>query len=235
VTRELVVNADDFGRTPGINRGVIHAHENGIVTTASVMVRWPAAADAVAYARAAGTLGLGLHLDLGEWVYRNESWGTEYEVVDVTDPGAVEAEVGRQLAEFRRLARADPTHLDSHQHVHRNEPVRSVMRTVAAELGVPLREEAVGIHFLGDFYGQDQDGNPFPAVIGPARLIEIVGSLPAGITELMCHPGLDDDSPLPYVRERALEVEALCDPDVRAAIATEGIVLRRFPARATLR
>ena len=43
--RYLIVNADDFGQSPGINRGVIEAHENGIVTSASLMVRWPAAAE----------------------------------------------------------------------------------------------------------------------------------------------------------------------------------------------
>lgn len=46
--RHLVVNADDFGLSPGVNRGVIEAHEAGIVTSASLMVRWPGAAEAAA-------------------------------------------------------------------------------------------------------------------------------------------------------------------------------------------
>jgi predicted glycoside hydrolase/deacetylase ChbG (UPF0249 family) len=53
VTRQLIVNADDFGQSAGVNRGVIEAHENGIVTSASLMVRWPDAADAARYARPA--------------------------------------------------------------------------------------------------------------------------------------------------------------------------------------
>jgi len=49
--RRLIVNADDFGQSPGINRGIMEAHERGIVTSVSLMVRWPAAVEAAAYAR----------------------------------------------------------------------------------------------------------------------------------------------------------------------------------------
>ncbi len=47
----LIINADDFGQSSGVTRGIIEAHEHGIVTSASFMVRWPAAAEAVAYSR----------------------------------------------------------------------------------------------------------------------------------------------------------------------------------------
>src|SRR4051794_16830036 len=47
--RYVIVNADDFGQSRGINRGIILAHEQGIVTSASLMVRWAAAAEAAAY------------------------------------------------------------------------------------------------------------------------------------------------------------------------------------------
>ena len=50
--RYLIVNADDFGLSPGVNRGVVQAHERGIVTSASLMVRQPAAGAAAACARA---------------------------------------------------------------------------------------------------------------------------------------------------------------------------------------
>jgi hopanoid biosynthesis associated protein HpnK len=62
--RRLIVNADDFGRSPSINEAVIRAHREGILTTASLMVNEPAAAEAVALARENPTLGVGLHLSL---------------------------------------------------------------------------------------------------------------------------------------------------------------------------
>ena len=68
--RFLIVNADDFGQSAGVNRGVAMAHEQGIVTSASLMVRWPAATGAAAFGRAHPGLSVGLHVDLGEWARR---------------------------------------------------------------------------------------------------------------------------------------------------------------------
>src|SRR5204863_697475 len=97
VARYLIVNADDFGLSPGVNRGIIEAHENGIVTSASLMVRWPAAQEAAAYALASPRLGLGLHLDFCEWIVRDHEWVIAYEVVSMTDATAIDQEVARQI------------------------------------------------------------------------------------------------------------------------------------------
>src|SRR5438128_1512986 len=101
--RYLIVNADDFGQSPGVNRGIMRAHEQGIVTSASLMVRWPAAAEAAAYPRTRTGLSLGLHVDLGEWVCRGGTWVALYEVVPAADEARVAEEVARQLDSFRRL------------------------------------------------------------------------------------------------------------------------------------
>ena len=103
--RYLIVNADDFGQSPGINRGVIQAYEKGILTSASLMVRWPAAAEAAGYARRNPDLGVGLHLDFGEWIYRDGKWLPLYRVVDESDPRAVRAEIRRQLTLVLKFAR----------------------------------------------------------------------------------------------------------------------------------
>src|ERR1700674_739773 len=120
--KQLIVNADDFGQNPATNRGIIVAHERGIVTSASLMVRWPAAAQAAAYAQAHPKLSVGLHLDLGEWTFRHGEWVRLYRLVDEDDAGAVDREVRAQVATFRTLMGRDPTHIDSHQHSHRQEP-----------------------------------------------------------------------------------------------------------------
>jgi predicted glycoside hydrolase/deacetylase ChbG (UPF0249 family) len=226
--RYLIVNADDFGLSPGINRGVVEAYEGGIVTSASLMVRWPGAAEAAAYAREHRDLSVGLHLDLGEWVYREGEWLPAYEVVPADDSPAVTEEAARQLAAFRRLVGRDPTHLDSHQHVHLREPVRSVLGEIAGELAVPLRHCDPRIRHCGDFYGQTGEGVPLSTGISADALIEILAALPSGITELACHPGLDDGLQSTYRSERAVEVRALCDPRVREAMVSEDIGLLAF-------
>ena len=68
--RSLIVNADDFGQSTAINRGIIRAYEQGVVTSASLMVLWPAAKEAANYARLHPSLSVGLHVDLAEWSYR---------------------------------------------------------------------------------------------------------------------------------------------------------------------
>ena len=226
--RILIVNADDFGLSHGINRGIIAAHERGIVTSASLMVRWPAATEAATYGREHPALSLGLHLDLREWIYRNENWEQLYEVVATDDITAVAEEATRQLAAFRQLTGRDPTHLDSHQHVHRAEPVHSLLSIMAAALNVPLRHYHDGITYCGDFYGQSGKGEPYAQGITTEALINTLAVLPAGVTELGCHPGLDSDFDSVYAGERAQEVETLCDARVRPTLVATGIELRSF-------
>jgi predicted glycoside hydrolase/deacetylase ChbG (UPF0249 family) len=224
--RVLIVNADDLGLSAGVNAGVFEAHERGVVTSASLMVRAGAAAEAVATARSHPVLALGLHLDLGEWRYEEGEWRAAYERCSLGDAAAVEAECRAQLEAFRALTGGDPTHLDSHQHTHLSEPAASVAAALAAELGIPLRDRTVP--YEGGFYGQTGEGEPYPAGIRVERLVELIESLPAGTTELGCHPGRGVGEESSYAAEREAETRALCDPRVRATIEREGIELRSF-------
>lgn len=224
--RTLIVNADDFGLSAGVNAGILESHERGIVTSTSLMVRHPAAAEAAGAAEAHPSLAFGLHLDLGQWEYADGEWIAGYERCSLEDRAEVEAECEAQLEAFRALLGRDPTHIDSHQHVHSREPVAAVARAMASRLGVPLR--AWRGRYEGGFYGQTGTGEPLPEAIAAERLIELIVALPAGVTELGCHPGrgLGDESS--YAAERDREVTALCDPRVRATVEAEGIELRSF-------
>jgi predicted glycoside hydrolase/deacetylase ChbG (UPF0249 family) len=226
--RYLVVNADDFGLSEGVNRGIVRAHEHGIVTSTSLMVRWPAAAAAPACARRHPQLGFGLHIDLAEWVYRNDEWVLKYEVVPASDAAAIAAEVQRQFDMFRRLMGKDPTHLDSHQHAHLNEPARQVISRLAASLSVPLRSITPGVHYCGDFYGQTGEGYPYPEGISLEALLKTIRNLPEGTTEMGCHPGDDQQLDSVYRLERSQEVTVLCHPETRSALTARGVVLCSF-------
>lgn len=226
--RYLIVNADDFGRSPGVNWGVIEAHEHGIVTSASLMVRWPAAADAAAYGARHPELSLGLHLDLGTWRYRANRWVPIYEVVPTDDAGAIRRELAAQLAAFRRLTGRDPSHIDSHQHVHQRQPTQSVMIEIAEKLRLPLRHFSREVHYRGNFYGQTAEGSPLPDQITVDALIRMLSSLPTGVTELGCHPGFATDIDTMYRDERAVEVKVLCDRRIRTAMDHFGVELCSF-------
>jgi predicted glycoside hydrolase/deacetylase ChbG (UPF0249 family) len=227
LTRRLIVNADDFGRSAGINAGVVTGFERGIVTSSSLMVRWPAAGEAAGYARSRPELSVGLHFDLSEWCFDGE-WRPVYRVLDDDGAGAVQAELDRQLTRFMELVGRPPTHVDSHQHVHREEPVRSALIAAGQALGVPVRECTPGIVYRGDFYGQYGRGEPYPDGIAADRLLEILRSLPAGVTELGCHPAAEPELESSYAHERPLELAVLCDARVADAVSAQGIELCSF-------
>jgi chitin disaccharide deacetylase len=226
--RYLIVNADDFGQSPGVNRGIIEAHEHGIVTSTSLMTRWLAAGEAALYAREHPKLSVGLHLDLGEWVYREGGWVPLYTVVSFEDCAAVEAEILHQLEVFRYLIGHEPSHMNSHQNVHMREPVRSITLRVCERLGIPLRDMCPQVTYLKKFYGQTTEGVPFPAGIEVSRLIEMLAATSPGLSVLICHPGDATDLNTVYQSERRQELKVLCDPRIRAAIDDFRIKLCSF-------
>jgi len=225
--RELVVNADDLGLSPGVNRGIARAHLEGIVTSTSLMVRRPAAEHAAEMVQELPSLGVGLHVDLAEWVAEPSGWRPLYAFVDDCDELAVTAEVERQLLLFENLVGRPPDHLDSHQHAHRSEPLRSILGRVAKALRVPLRFHS-RFEYFGGFYGQSREGQPLPAAISPQGLQTALAELPDGAAEICCHPAADLDFRSSYGPERTRELETLCDPGVRDSVTAAGFVLASF-------
>ncbi|MGZ5023799.1 MAG: carbohydrate deacetylase [Chthoniobacterales bacterium] len=226
--RHVIVNADDFGLTNGINRGIIEAHEHGIVTSASLMVRYPAAAPAAEYARSHPKLSVGLHFEIAEWRFQNGEWQLHYQIADARDSNAVEAEMQRQLAIFQDLLGRPPSHLDSHQHVHKSGPARNLMLRAAKELRVPLRACDPELTYRGDFYGQTDEGDAFPEGISLGHFVEILGQLGPGWTEIGCHPGYGDRLDSVYREEREEELRVLCTADVRTALQRQRVRLCSF-------
>jgi predicted glycoside hydrolase/deacetylase ChbG (UPF0249 family) len=228
--RRLIVNADDLGLSAGVNRGVARAHEQGILTSASLMVRAPHAAEAVAHARAHPRLSVGLHLDLEQWRYAGEPWTGAHDGVALADAAAVAVEVAVQLARFRALTGGEPTHLDSHHHLHRDEPARSIVLEHGARLGVPVRGRTPGPRYEGGFFGRagERGGAAKPDAISPDALCALLRALPPGVTELGCHPALGDASGSSYGAERDVETATLCDQRVRDVLRDEGVALRSY-------
>jgi chitin disaccharide deacetylase len=226
--RFLIVNADDFGMTDGINAGVVQAHRRGIVTSASLMVKQPKAREAAVLAAAEDRLGLGLHIDLTEWEPIDGVLQQMYARVDLDDPAQVAREIAEQLELFIKLVGREPDHLDSHQHVHLEGHVRSESIRLARSVGIPLRGIDSRVAFCGQFYGQQGRSDPYPEGITAANLLRLVDAMGDGWTELMCHPGLAQDVRSVYGFERESELATLCNPELPATLASHGVVLRSF-------
>ncbi len=217
-TRYLIVNADDYGLTEGIDRGILEAHREGIVTSASLMVYGPDAAQAAGLARDIPGLGLGLHIDFGEWVLRDGEWIVLRERAAPGDATAAAAELAAQVARFSELTGTVPDHLDSHQHVHLTRPeLAAAVARVAARLGIGVRQTDPRVRY-SSLYGQDRAGRSLPAAITPDAYVAAIHGLEPGITELGCHPGYSAGLESDYAAEREIELRSLCDGRVRAAI-----------------
>ena len=207
----LIVTADDFGITPGINRGIVRAHCEGILTSTSLMVDRPACRPAAILARHCPNLSLGLHLEL-----------------EGVEPGRIPAELQRQLERFLALAGRAPTHVDSHHDAHRDPRALPHVLAWAHRVGVPVRGHSSVRHFP-KFYGQ-WGGETHLEQIGVEGLLRLLdGELGEGVTEITCHPGyVEPGFPSSYAAEREAELETLCDPRVGRALAERGIRLIGF-------
>jgi predicted glycoside hydrolase/deacetylase ChbG (UPF0249 family) len=251
--KRLIVNADDYGRTAGINEGTLEAYVKGIVTSATVMILQSAAEEGLHLARAvAPDLALGLHFAVtgggrsanppgalprlapaGRFVRSVE------ELPERIPEEEIRKELEAQIALFEKQAGKPPTHLDSHHHSALHVSVAPVFASVAKERGLPvrassarakaqLREKGLRVpdFFLESFFGSG-------ATLENLRFI--LAHLREGNSELMCHPGYPDDALVrdsSYAQERKQEIAALCDPRVREALVAEGIKLITFRALA---
>lgn len=214
--RRLIVNADDLGYDPEIDRGILRAHRLGLVTSATAMVDTPFAAAALA--AAPPSLGVGLHLVLDP----------------ALDEAGARGEVVRQLERFLALRGAPPTHLDSHKHAHAQPAVLAAVAGVAAARGLPVRamDDALrgalrrrGVKTTDAFLG-DAAGRP---AWTEARLLEALAALPPGVTELMAHPGYRPAvARTSFGVEREVELAALEARAARQALAAAGVELCTF-------
>jgi chitin disaccharide deacetylase len=151
--KQLILNADDFGFTRGVNEGIIRAHREGVLTSATLMACGAAFEDAVARARANPGLAVGCHLVLvgGRAVAPRE------EIPSLADEAGqlpktllrlvarvslrrvpveeLEREMRAQIEKIR-AAGIDPTHLDAHKHTHAHPTVMEALGRAARATGI---------------------------------------------------------------------------------------------------
>jgi len=244
VTRRLIVNADDFGLTPGVSAGILDAHRHGIVTSTTVLVTADIDRDQLARARDCG-LGMGIHVNLtlgtpltkaSSLVDANGRFIRDARrVAAQADPKDVEAEVAAQLERFEKLVGRPPTHLDSHHHVGTYTPVAEIVLSAAHRAGVAVRSQdaqvrararALRIVTPDHFFG----GSGPDAYWSPATTLRHLRSLPSGVSEFMTHPGRYDDALgySRYGRQRETELVGLGTAAARSAAAALGIALCHF-------
>jgi chitin disaccharide deacetylase len=246
-SRRLIVNADDFGLTAGVSRGILQAHRNGIVTSTTLLVNRLLDPASIRDLQTSN-LGVGLHMNLtlGVPLAKPERVASLVDgegrfIRDAREAAGrarldeVRIELGNQIDAFRSIMGRFPTHLDSHHHVGRHSPVLEVLLDFARALKLPVRSQDAAVrgaarklgvrtpdHFMGE-------SGPEP-YWSAERVREHVKNLPTGVSEFMTHPGYFDDD-LAYSRygpQREAELAGLTDSGVRELVAREGISLIHF-------
>jgi predicted glycoside hydrolase/deacetylase ChbG (UPF0249 family) len=220
--RALIVNADDFGASPGITRGILEAHTHGILTSTSMMVDTPWSAEAAALSGSAPELSVGLHvvLEAGGGARSDPPNGWE-----CRGPARRAPPPARALRDADG-PRSDPSGF-APQRASRSRARRGFVE-LARSTGLPLRGHSPARYF-SSFYGQ-WGGRSHPEHVGVESLLRMLETeVGEGVTELSCHPGyVDPREPSSYTVEREVERSTLCDARVRAAIEAHGITLVSF-------
>ena len=250
---KLIVNADDFGYTPGVTSGILRAHREGIVTATTLMTNAPDSEGAGRVAKFTPSLDVGVHIvftygrplapaDKVRSLLTEEGRFPRVSVLMRTGaPKAEEAllEARAQYRRARELIGREPSHLDTHHWVHDLRPLEDAMLELAKETGAALRAHDgrqrarfrdAGVRttdrFVRDFQHEGKIG-----VESLVALLEHLSEQEAGTVELMCHPGEPDEALLSgstYAAERGVELRTLTDPAVRDAVSRLGIQLANF-------
>jgi hopanoid biosynthesis associated protein HpnK len=273
-SRRLIVCADDFGRDIAVNEAVEAAYRDGILSTASLMVAAPEAADAAARARRLPGLRVGLHLVLvdgaavlppggiaglvgadGRFDDNQALAGFRY----FFQPGMrrlLAAEIRAQFEAFRATGLV-LDHVNAHKHMHLHPTVARLTVEIGREYGMravrlpaepvaALRRAFPGERYRGAAYapavaalrrrlrraGVASNDHVFGIAWSGGmvedRLLTLLPHLPAGVSDLYCHPATHTTpllaTDMPGYRH-AEELAALLSPAVRRRIAELGITL----------
>lgn len=219
----LIVAADDFGYSPGVCEGIIKAHTDGIVTSASVLV------DSVAADKAKElvnylNLSVGLHINIWD---RNLGGGPdEWKMDKVQKIQTIQEMFDRQLAKFKEITGHDPDHIDGHFHIQLHPFVRPIIESYSKKHNIPIR--AIDSNFIDSFFARNENNEPDATRITVDSLIKILSGLGSGINEILTHAGNVDPQIIKISRysvERGKELETLTDPRVRKFIENNDIKL----------
>lgn len=262
----LIVNADDFGLHPGINAGILKAHREGIVTSASLSPNGAAFADAAQQAKATPGLAVGIHLTLvGEPPLSDPAslptlapdgrlphyFTTLFRrlLLGRISHDEIEREMAAQVA---RVVDAGilVSHLDSHQHVHLHPTLLPIAMRVARRFAIRAVRAAREVFALSGIRPallslfarraagrlRANDLRTPDACLGladtgsldEARLAQLLGALPEGVSELICHPGIGGAAiarEYPWGFRWDDETRALSQPGLREQLVGKGVAL----------
>ena len=247
---KLIINADDFGRTRGINYGIVEAIKNGVLSSTTIMMNMPYAEHAINLAKKEGITSIGVHLtfiekslSLGKTLVDKDGIFKKYpELMKEADIEEIKTEMRVQIDKLIDMG-IKPTHLDGHHHVHLYSlKMAEAVFAVAKEYDLPVRIGKAGkttrageeivipsflrtIDFFEDSYYADKVGaEDFKVRVEAAMAYDIV--------ELMCHPAFlcTDTLKSSYSYPRLTELDVITSDEIKEFVKNKGIEIVDYSA-----
>ena len=253
----LIVNADDYGYTPGVSKGIRLAARAGVVSSTTLMMNTPyvdhdldIALDEIPQ------LPLGVHLvltsgtplsprdEIPSLVASDGNFHTLTSLqagIDRIVAREVRSEWTRQVEKLgERVGSID--HLDSHHHASYLDPLLAeVMLSIAQQYKLPVRKppdppashrDVPRLFQRADVWSPDLLIEDLRRGSTIAKLTRIIDALPPGSTaKIMAHPAVLDEPLLDlntYAKPREAELAVLTSPRLRAAILAQNVELTSF-------
>ena len=248
--KHLILNADDFGYSYGVNYGIIESHLRGVLTSTTLMAGMPGFDHAVSLAKAHPSLGVGVHLTLtcGRPVLTDHKTLTEpngdfhsqayyHNEEQPLDKDEVYREWKAQIEKVL-AAGIEPTHLDSHHHVHTFRGLEDVFVRLAREYDLPVRNSrrdctdnhVQGVpcpNYLVDFI--EGSGAHFhtplteyaPAIESNMHRILLKAFKTLDCVEIMCHPAYLDTA---VMLHSSFNLHRMCEVDLLISPATKAFI-----------
>ncbi|MET3196705.1 chitin disaccharide deacetylase [Bacillus sp. OAE603] len=220
---KLIVNADDFGYSKGINYGIIEAHKNGIVNSTTMMMNMPGVSHAIDLAKENPNLKVGIHLVLtcGKPILPDVPTLVDQTGFFKKNRDILESNISLEELEREWTAQVEKflesgltlTHIDSHHHVHTIPKFLPIVQKISKKYNLSVRrvsDHAIeGVPpfsdvFFHEFYGEGATYDYFEKIVTQVQDGQTV--------EVMCHPGYLDHEVLnnsSYAKDRVTEVEIL--------------------------
>lgn len=238
---KLIVNADDFGYCEAVNYGIVSAHQNGIVTSTTIMANMPGFEHAIDLLKENPNLGCGVHMTLScnkpllkEAKTLTDENGFFFRRIDEKvakkfDLNEIYNEFCAQIDKAKDTG-IEITHLDSHHHVHRIPCFKETIEKIAKKYNLPIRgnfeynfDYENVIPCIGNFYKDKVDQNYFKDNLEKIKSYEIV--------DLMSHPAFLDSYILQstsYAYDRTKEYDILSNDELKIFLEENGVQLTNY-------
>lgn len=246
---KLIINADDFGHSKGINMGIIEAYQDGILTSTTLMAGMPGFDQAVELSKQNPGLGVGVHLTLtcgypvskglktivdDKGAFQNLSFYENKDNLDLINLDEVYKEWKSQIEKVIASGIV-PTHIDSHHHINSVGKLKKIYLKLADEYNLPVRnnfelpEGYKSTSKMIDYFDHIGSSKSIWKHMDTNNLIKDCKNYDS--IEIMCHPAYVDAFLVEnssYTLGRTSTLKELLNPEVKKLLEDNGIKLVTF-------